>query len=46
MKGIVCNLLGEAIWAGYGEDTWDGRLQSAELGGAYTPMPASRTRRG
>jgi len=38
MKGVVFNLLEEAITAEYGEDTWDALLAAAGLHGAYTSL--------
>ena len=38
MKGIVFNLLEEVIRREYGEDTWDGLLQMAQLDGVYTSL--------
>jgi hypothetical protein len=38
MKGIVFNLLEEAVTQKYGEDTWDDLLLSAGLDGAYTSL--------
>jgi hypothetical protein len=38
MKGIVFNLLEEAVVRQYGEDTWDDLLEAAGLGGAYTSL--------
>ena len=38
MKGIVFNLLEQAVSREYGEDTWDDLLDSAGLKGAYTSL--------
>ena len=38
MKGIVFNLLQEAVSAEYGEETWDTLLDKAELDGVYTAL--------
>lgn len=38
MKGIVFNLLAEAVANKYGEDAWDGLLAAAGLEGAYTSL--------
>lgn len=38
MKGIVFNLLQEAVSKEYGEATWDALLDSAGLDGAYTAL--------
>ncbi len=38
MKGIVFNLLEEAVTAHHGEETWDTVLDTAELEGAYTSL--------
>jgi hypothetical protein len=38
MKGIVFNLLEEAVSRQYGEDTWDDLLEAAGLDGAYTSL--------
>jgi hypothetical protein len=38
MKGVVFNLLEEAVTTAYGEDTWDTLLASASLHGAYTSL--------
>jgi hypothetical protein len=38
MKGIVFNLLEEAVVRQYGEDTWDDLLEAAGLDGAYTSL--------
>jgi hypothetical protein len=38
MKGIVFNLLEEAVTRTYGEDTWDDLLETAGLEGAYTSL--------
>ncbi|MEQ1568876.1 MAG: heme NO-binding domain-containing protein [Myxococcota bacterium] len=38
MKGIVFNLLEEAVRTSYGEDTWDDVLDDTGLDGSYTTM--------
>lgn len=38
MKGIVFNLLAEAVSQHYGEDTWDSLLEAAGLDGVYTSL--------
>jgi hypothetical protein len=38
MKGIVFNLLEEAVSRQYGENTWDDLLEAAGLDGAYTSL--------
>lgn len=38
MKGIVFNLLQEAVTREYGEDTWDSLLDAAGLDGAFTAL--------
>jgi hypothetical protein len=38
MKGIVFNLLEEAVTKEFGEDTWDQLLDAANLSGAYTSL--------
>jgi hypothetical protein len=38
MKGIVFNLLEEAVCKEFGEDTWDQLLDDAKLSGAYTSL--------
>ena len=38
MKGIVFNLLEEAVSRTYGENTWDDLLETAGLDGAYTSL--------
>jgi len=38
LKGIVFNLAQEVITESYGEDTWDGLLDSAGLEGSYTSL--------
>ena len=38
MKGIVFNLLEEAVSKEFGEDTWDDLLDAAKLSGAYTSL--------
>jgi hypothetical protein len=38
MKGIVFNLLQEAVTREHGEDTWDALLDGAGLDGAYTAL--------
>lgn len=38
MKGIVFNLLEEAVSKEFGEDTWDRLLDDAGLSGAYTSL--------
>lgn len=38
MKGIVFNLLAEAVSKQFGEDTWDNLLDAAGLEGAYTSL--------
>lgn len=38
MKGIVFNLLAEAVTNQHGEDAWDGLLSAAGLDGAYTSL--------
>lgn len=38
MKGIVFNLLEEAVIRQYGEETWDDLLEAAGLDGAYTSL--------
>lgn len=38
MKGIVFNLLAEAVSQQYGDDTWDNLLDAADLDGAYTSL--------
>jgi hypothetical protein len=38
MKGIVFNLLEEAVSRTYGENTWDDLLEAAGLEGAYTSL--------
>ena len=38
MKGIVFNLLEEAVSRDYGEDVWDALLEAAEVDGAYTSL--------
>ena len=38
MKGIIFNLVEEAITARYGEDTWEAVLESADLDGSYTSL--------
>jgi hypothetical protein len=38
VKGIVFNLLEEAVSREYGEDVWDDLLESAGVGGAYTSL--------
>lgn len=38
MKGIIFNLLEEVIRAEYGDETWEGLLETAQLDGAYTSL--------
>ena len=38
MKGVVFNLLEEAVEREYGEETWDSLLESAELEGSYASV--------
>jgi len=38
MKGVVFNLLEEAVRNQYGEDTWDELLEAAHLEGVYTSL--------
>jgi hypothetical protein len=38
MKGIVFNLLEEAVSRDYGEDVWDALLEAAGVEGAYTSL--------
>lgn len=38
MKGVVFNLLEEAVGRAFGEDTWDALLDAAGLDGAYTSL--------
>lgn len=38
MKGIVFNLLEEAVVSAFGTDTWDDLLDAANLSGAYTSL--------
>jgi heme-NO-binding protein len=38
MKGVVFNLLEEAVAREHGEDTWDALLEAAGLEGAYTSL--------
>jgi len=38
MKGIVFNLLEDAVARQYGENTWDDLLEAAGLDGAYTSL--------
>ena len=38
MKGIIFNLVEEAVTAGHGEQTWDAILEAADLGGEYTSL--------
>jgi hypothetical protein len=38
MKGIVFNLLEQAVVGKYGETVWDDLLDSAGLSGAYTSL--------
>lgn len=38
MKGIVFNLLQEAVTCEHGEDTWDSLLDAAGLDGVYTAL--------
>jgi hypothetical protein len=38
MKGIVFNLLEEAVAAKYGEATWEALLSTAKVSGAYTSL--------
>jgi hypothetical protein len=38
MKGIVFNLLEEAVSRDYGEDVWDALLEAAGVDGAYTSL--------
>ncbi len=38
MKGIVFNLLQDAVSSEYGEATWDSLLEAAGLDGAYTAL--------
>jgi hypothetical protein len=38
MKGIVFNLLEESVREDFGEDAWDGLLETAGLDGAYTSL--------
>jgi hypothetical protein len=38
VKGIVYNLLEECVSREYGEDTWDGLLDSAGVDGVYTSL--------
>lgn len=38
MKGIVFNLLEEAVREDFGEDAWDALLAKAELDGVYTSL--------
>jgi hypothetical protein len=38
MKGVIFNLLEEAVREEHGEDTWDDLLESAGLEGAYTSL--------
>jgi hypothetical protein len=38
MKGIVFNLLEEAVSTEFGEETWDQLLDDANLSGAYTSL--------
>lgn len=38
MKGIIFNLLEDAVVDAYGESAWDGALEAAELDGVYTSL--------
>lgn len=38
MKGIIFNLLEEVVTAHLGDDAWDGILEAAAAGGAYTSL--------
>ena len=38
MKGVVFNLLEEVVSSEFGEDTWDGLIDAAEVEGAYTSL--------
>ena len=38
MKGIIFNLLEDAVVDAYGEASWDGALEAAELDGVYTSL--------
>lgn len=38
MKGVVFNLLEEAVLREFGPDTWDDLLDDANVGGAYTSL--------
>ena len=38
MKGVVFNLLEEAVTDSFGADTWDDLLDDADLEGAYTSL--------
>jgi hypothetical protein len=38
VKGIILNLVEEAVTAEHGEPTWDALLDSAQLDGAYTSL--------
>jgi hypothetical protein len=38
MKGIIFNLLEDAVVEAYGEASWDGALEAAELDGVYTSL--------
>lgn len=38
MKGVVFNLLAEAVESRFGPDTWDELLSEADLDGAYTSL--------
>lgn len=38
MKGVVFNLLEEAVVKNFGADAWDDLLESAEVEGAYTSL--------
>ena len=38
MKGVVFDLLEEAVTAEYGVDTWESLIDDARVGGAYTSL--------
>ncbi len=38
MKGVVFNLLEDAVCEHHGDDAWDALLDAAELSGVYTSL--------
>ena len=38
MKGIIFNILSEAVVQAFGEDEWDDVLDAAGVDGAYTSL--------